>query len=109
MGRLLLRVPLLRANLGRQALVCAAAKTKSIKKSKAPQKRGKGFGPAKPNRGSGEAWEGELLQPAYRVYYKPGFKPSRYVGPINITRFDGEQMLAQLRGHGRDVSARGGP
>lgn len=56
----------------------------------------KGFGPAKQaQQPEAEPWEQGLLAP-YRVYYKPNYKPSRYTGPIELKRFEGN-ALCMLR------------
>lgn len=66
---------------------CQASKAKTARARKVPVSR-KGFGASKATQQQ-EPWEQDLI-PSYRVYYKPGFKPSRYNGPIDLKKFEGD-------------------
>lgn len=75
---------------------CEASKAKSSKARKAVPSK-KGFAPEKSSKQQ-EAWEKELI-PFYRVYYKPDFKPSRFQGPIELKKFEGESEHCQESMH----------
>lgn len=68
-----------------------AAAGRRQSKSKGTASTRKGF--AKPDaRALAEPWEADL-PPYYRVYYKPGFKPPRFVGQIELKKQQGEEQL----------------
>lgn len=61
---------------------------KAVKKT-AP---GRGFGKNKGFGGKPVAdWEAQLLPP-YRVYYKQGYSPPRFQGPLQSKVFEGEML-----------------
>lgn len=68
----------------------AASKAASGRKQSSGKGRKAGFGQPDP-RQQQEPWEKDLI-PQYRIYYKPGYKPTRFRGPIDFRRTPCEQL-----------------
>ena len=75
---------------GRRTVRCAVSKSQSPsrRQQKGAGSKG-GFGKSKNTRPALEPWE-EDLAPSYRVYYKPTFKPGKFLGPVIFKRDSGE-------------------
>lgn len=81
------------------AAVSIRCQASRVKKSKQPASRKKGVGSSRSKGGFGgkpqEGWEAELLPP-YRVYYKQGYKPPRFQGPLKLATFEGDYAYVAL-------------
>jgi hypothetical protein len=81
---------------GRRACVRVAAAARGRRGGGKGASTRKGF--AKPDaRAMAEPWEADL-PPFYRAYYKAGFKPQRFVGPIDLRKNSGARAGRRFSG-----------